>query len=74
MLSAARCLKVSDVDFAASCSRCSTVWRRRQFSHLKSSMNSVLKMPSKQDVNEVELTCGTLRVSVQKVSSRGLVV
>jgi hypothetical protein len=65
-------LNFSDVDLRISCWNISTAWANRHFSHLKSSMYSVLNMPSKQVFNVVELTCGTLRVKVQNAELLGL--
>ena len=74
-LSMASCvifLNFSEVDLRISCWNISTAWTNRHFSHLKSSIYSVLNIPSKQVFNVVELTCGTLRVKVQNVELLGL--
>src|SRR4051794_26863545 len=65
-------LNFSEFDFANSYSNVSTACSSLHFSHLKSSMYSVLNMPSKQVFIVVLLTCGTFRVSVQKVEVLGL--
>src|SRR5438045_4075863 len=65
-------LNFSEVDFLNSCSKVSIAARSLHFSHLKSSMYSVLNIPSKQLFKVVLLTCGTLSVNVQNVDVVGL--
>lgn len=49
-------LNCSEVDVVISCSRSSRAFTRRHFSHLKSSIYSVLNIWSKQELRLVELT------------------
>lgn len=67
----ASCVNLLEVDLPISFWNTSTACTNRHFSHLKSSMYSVLNIPSKQVFRVVELTCGTLRVKVQNVELLG---